>query len=244
MKTTQPNFKTRRHIQFGAATLLAAGAVFAIATVRTFAAEVNATYVTGTEIPLRSDGFTAMGKSVNLTLNFAPAPGTQLMVVQNTGPGIIRGTFSNLTQGQIVDLSYAGLTYHFVANYHGGDDGNDLVLLWTNGDPLPADKKLDDQLRLALKQSRGEAPFDKPTTLKPDIPGNFPEGVLVDMEASVSKQLLDQVALVGGKVASGSVTATTIQAVVPLSQLETLAGRDDVKSISTARPTMTSRVTP
>ena len=34
--------------------------------------------------------------TVRFTLNYAPAPGTQLMVVQNTGSDIIRGTFSNL----------------------------------------------------------------------------------------------------------------------------------------------------
>jgi len=61
-------------------------------------------FFTGAEVPVSSNGFTAMGKTVNITLNFAPAPGTQLMVVQNTGPGIIRGTFSNLAQGQTIAI--------------------------------------------------------------------------------------------------------------------------------------------
>jgi hypothetical protein len=103
-------------------------------------------------------------------------------------------------------------------------------------------KKLDAQIILALKKSRGEPPFDKPTglELEPDIPIKDAGRALVDVEAPASKELLDQIALLGGQVVSGSATATTVRAMVPLSQLETLAGRADVKSISPARPTVTS----
>jgi len=241
-----PNIKTFPHFHVLARTVLAAVAMLALSTAHTFADVVNATYTTGAEVPVSSNGFTATGKSVNLTLNFAPAPGTQLMVVRNTAPGIIRGTFSNLAQGQTVALSYAGVTYHFVANYHDGQ-GNDLVLLWTGEDPLPAAilKKLDPQIVLALKKSRGQPPFDKPTTLEPDIPVKDDTGrVLVDVEASISTQLSNQVSVLGGQVIKSSETATTFRAMVPLLQLETLAGRADVKFISPARLTITSGVKP
>jgi hypothetical protein len=240
----KPHLKTFPHFRVLARTLLAAVAVLAFATAHTFAATVNATYTTGAEVPVSSNGFTAIGKTVNLTLNFAPTTDTQLMVVQNTGPGVIVGTFSNLAQGQTVALSYRGVTYHFVAHYHGGT-GNDLVLLRTNDkESLPAAtlKKLDAQIVLALKKSRGEPPFDKPTSLQPDIPFQHAGSVLVDMEASVSKGLLNQIVLDGGWVDNGLTTATTLRAMVPLSQLETLAGRADVKFISPARPSVTSRV--
>jgi hypothetical protein len=62
------------------------------------------------------------------------------------------------------------------------------------------------------------------------------------MEASISRQLLDQIALVGGQVINGPESATSLRAMIPLSQLETLAGRADIKFISPARPTVTSRV--
>jgi hypothetical protein len=240
----KPHFKTFPHFQVHARTLLAAVAVLVLATAHSFAAGVNATYTTGAEVPVSSNGFTAKGKTVNFALNYAPTTGTQLMVVRNTGPGIIIGTFSNLAQGQTVALSYGGVTYHFVANYHGGT-GNDLVLLWTSDEKsLPAAtlKKLDAQIVLALKKNRGEPPFDKPTSLEPDIPIKHAGRVLVDMEASVSKELLNQIALVGGQVINGSETATTLRAMVPLLQLETLAGRVDVKFISPARLTRTSGV--
>ena len=245
MKTLKPNFKSL-HFQILTGTRLAAAAVLAFSTAHTFADDVNASYITGTEIPVRSSEFTAEGKSVNITLNFAPSPGTKLMLVQNTGSGIIRGRFSNLAQGQTITLNYAGLTYHFVANYYGGN-GNDLVLLWTTGDELlsqAARNKLDGQLLLALRKSHGDPPFDKPTSLEPAIPIKDGDRVLVDIDGSVSKALLDQVKLSGGAVPRGLPTGTTLRAMFPLSQLEALASRTDVKFISPAKVSVTARMKP
>ena len=90
-----------------------------------------ATYTTGMEVPLMTNGFTATGNTVNLTLNHAPVAGTSLMVVNNTGLSFINGTFANLTQGQLVEFTFNGARYRFVANYFGGN-GNDLVLQWAN----------------------------------------------------------------------------------------------------------------
>lgn len=238
------NFKTSRYFQTLVRTLLAAIATLAFSTAHSFAAVVNATYTSGAEVPVVSHGFSGTGKSVNLTLNFAPKPGSQLIVVRNTGADLIKGAFSNLAQGQIIALNYGGATYHFVANYNGGK-GNDLVLLWTSGEtslPPATLRKLDDQIVLALRQSRGEPPFDRPTSLQPNIPVKDGAHVLVDMEASVSETLLDQIAIVGGKVINASTTATTLRAMVPLLQLENLAGRADVKSISPTRLSITSEV--
>jgi hypothetical protein len=222
---------------------LAMAAGFVLLSAHTFADVVRANYVTGLEVPISSYGFTATDKSVDLKLNFAPAPDTQLVVVENTGPGVIVGTFSNLAQGQIVELSYRGVAYHFVAHYHGGT-GNDLVLLrTTDKESIPAAvlPKLDAQLVLALKKSRGEPPFDRPTTLQPDIPFQHAGSVLIDVKGSASAELLNQIRSIGG-VINNSESATTLRAMVPLSQLETLAASADVKFISPARPIITSRV--
>jgi hypothetical protein len=225
--------------------LLFTGASVVLAATQTFATAVDATYTAANEVPVTANGFTAEGKTINLILNYAPPPGTRLMVVRNTSSGIIRGNFTNLAQGQTVTLTYSGFTYHFVANYYGGA-GNDLVLLWTVDLPLPTTvlNKLDGQIILALKQSSGLAPFDKPTTLQPDIPIKDGNRVLVDIQAAVSQALLDQVALAGGQVINGSATATSLRAMIPLLQLGTLANRTDIKSISTARPTITSVIKP
>jgi hypothetical protein len=226
--------------------ILLAAAIFAVAVSPVRAQDVSATYVTGAEVPVKSNGFDVLGKTLKLSLQFAPSPGTQLMVLRNTGPGIIRGRFSNLAQGQTITLSYAGLVYHFVANYYGGG-GNDLVLLWTTGDELVAPlarTKLDGQLLLALRKNRGEPPFDQPTTLEPQIPIKDGDRVLVDIEGSISKALLDQVTLGGGALPDNAASTTTLRAMVPLAQLEALAMRSDVNSISPARLSVTTRLGP
>jgi alpha-tubulin suppressor-like RCC1 family protein len=92
---------------------------------------VNAVWNSATDVPVTANGYTATGNTVNFSLNFAPATGTDLIVVNNTGLAFIVGTFDNLAQGQAVALSYSGITYRFVANYFGGS-GNDLVLVWAS----------------------------------------------------------------------------------------------------------------
>ena len=93
------------------------------------AATLDATFNTEADIAVTSNGYTATGNDVNITLSFAPEAGTALTVVNNTGLSFIDGVFSNLSQGQEVSLDHAGKTYTFVANYYGGS-GNDLVLHW------------------------------------------------------------------------------------------------------------------
>lgn len=95
------------------------------------AVEVNATWNSATDVPLTASGYTATGNTVNFTLNFAPVTGGGLTFLNNTSASFIAGAFSNLVQGQLVELTYGGKTYHFLANYYGGN-GNDLVLQWAD----------------------------------------------------------------------------------------------------------------
>lgn len=89
------------------------------------------TYAFGLEAsaPVTAAAFDATGETANLALNFAPATGTNLTVVNCTGSGMIQGTFDNLAQGQRVELEYDSMTYVYLVNYAGGT-GNDLVLEW------------------------------------------------------------------------------------------------------------------
>lgn len=94
-----------------------------------------ADYNAATDVPLTVDGLNAGPLSLDLALNFAPTPGTNLTVVKNTGPSLIQGTFNQadlteLENGETVTLTYGGQSYDFVAWYYGGIGGNDLVLLW------------------------------------------------------------------------------------------------------------------
>ncbi len=89
------------------------------------------TYGSAGDVPVTVSGLTATGNTATIGLNFAPLPGTNLTLVNNTGLAPIVGSFSNLAHGQTLNLSYGGVLYQFFANYYGGA-GNDLVLQWGN----------------------------------------------------------------------------------------------------------------
>jgi hypothetical protein len=126
-----------------------------------------------------------------------------------------------------------------------------VLAIWTapitvsGKEPLAASiiNKLDSQLVLVVKKSRAEAPFDKPTTLEPDV-FKFQGRVLVEIEGVFSRELSDQVASLGGQVVTGWGTTTNFRAWVPFAQLEILAARADIRSIAAARPSITHRLKP
>jgi hypothetical protein len=103
--------------------------------------------------------------------------------------------------------------------------------------------KLDEHLALVVKKSRGEPPFDKPTTLQPDVYQRNGR-VLVEIQGTVSTELSDQLTRLGGQLVAGWGTATTFRAWIPFPQVETLAARADIRSISAARPSITRRISP
>ena len=103
--------------------------VFVIVLSSAFSATIPANFTSATTIPVTATSYIATGNDVSLSLAFAPVMGTNLTVVKNTGIGFIIGQFSNLSQGESVNLSHNGVTYKYVANYYGGS-GNDLVLQW------------------------------------------------------------------------------------------------------------------
>jgi trimeric autotransporter adhesin len=85
----------------------------------------------GTDVPINASGYTVpAGRSLGITLGFAPSPGTLLKVVDNTSSSLINGAFVDLPQGGYVQAVFGGQTYTFLASYVGGD-GNDFVLTAT-----------------------------------------------------------------------------------------------------------------
>ena len=103
-----------------------------------------------------------------------------------------------------------------------------------------AQKKLDSHIVLALKKSRGEPPFDKPTQLEPDLLIEADGRVLVDLNATVSKELLARIESDGGRVINSFEAARAIRALVPLARMEPLASRADVKFIAPAAQATTN----
>lgn len=103
-----------------------------------------------------------------------------------------------------------------------------------------AQLKLDSHLVLALKKSRGEPPFDKPTMLDPDLAIAADGRVMVDLNATVSGPLLARIEGGGGTVINSFAEARAIRALVPLSRIEGLAADPDVVFISPAAQAVTN----
>jgi hypothetical protein len=240
--TMKLDFITSRALRFLPRVLLPA--VFALLSGHVFAEDLNASYTTGAEVPVRSDSFDASGKNVRLALNFAPAASQDLMLVRNTGSGFIRGKFSNVSQGQIVTLHYGGVPYQFVANYYGGS-GRDLVLMridLTDVGPA-AVKKLDDTLLLALKKSRGQTPFDRAKSLRPEDYEHAGR-VLVDVQGSIKNEVANEIRQAGAEVVAERQTSTTARVWVPLSELEAVANIRGITAMTAARPSATRHFVP
>lgn len=104
-----------------------------------------------------------------------------------------------------------------------------------------AQKKLDSHLVLALKKSRSEPPFDKPTSLDTDLVIEADGRVQVDLTATVTAELLGQITASGGTVVSSFETMRAIRAKIPLGQLEAIAARADVTFISPAAQAVTNQ---
>jgi alpha-tubulin suppressor-like RCC1 family protein len=90
---------------------------------------IDFTFTSASSVLATATSYSATGKTLNLSLGFAPETGTNLTAINNTGLAFIVGRFEGLAQGQLVRLMYNNVAYDFVANYFGGT-GNDLVLGW------------------------------------------------------------------------------------------------------------------
>jgi hypothetical protein len=75
---------------------------------------------------IASNGFTAAGLTLHLSLPFAPMPGQRITLIHDTGSAI-SGKFTNLPAGGKTTASYKGKSYSLTASYDGGT-GNDLVV--------------------------------------------------------------------------------------------------------------------
>jgi len=91
--------------------------------------DAPANFTSDKSVFLETDENLCVSGSLPMALGFAPAPGSNLTVVKNTGLAFISGSFSNIQQGGTVSLKYNGITYNYIANYYGGN-GRSLVLQW------------------------------------------------------------------------------------------------------------------
>ncbi len=147
-------------------------------------------------VPLATAGFNAAGLTFSPTLTFAPTPGTQVTVVENTATPAasnpISGTFANLPQGGTCTIPYLGTLNAFQANYQGGD-GNDLVLTYVP--PAPSTTALD----AAPDPSVYGQAVAFTATVSPSVPGaGTPTGSVTFEDDGVALPGSSTVALSGG----------------------------------------------
>jgi alpha-tubulin suppressor-like RCC1 family protein len=90
---------------------------------------IPAVFKTAKDVPLTGVTCDVTGLQLDMKLEFAPEPGVTLTALRNTGHAFIQGEFTNLKNGQRIELEHAGKKHPFTAWYYGGN-GNDLVLLW------------------------------------------------------------------------------------------------------------------
>ena len=90
-------------------------------------ASLAAALTSATSVAVTGDGYSAEG-TLTVDLAFAPVPGTNLTLVNNTGPTPIKGTFTGVPQGGIVLATYKGTPYKFVVNYFGNTGNEDAEM--------------------------------------------------------------------------------------------------------------------
>lgn len=98
----------------------------------------------------------------------------------------------------------------------------------------PVQRKIDSHLLAADKMRRGEPVAEGVLTLRTGVEVDSGGRVLVDIDASVSKELLKQVEAAGGEVINSFPQYNAIRARIPLEQIERLAGSPSVKFIRLA----------
>ncbi|MGV3664451.1 MAG: choice-of-anchor tandem repeat GloVer-containing protein [Prosthecobacter sp.] len=94
---------------------------------RVFFTPSTVTFASSATVPVTADEYTAEGVAPGIGLNFAPAVGTVLKLVDNTGFLPVTGTYTGLPQGSAVTAIFNSQNYLFQIDYAGGD-GNDITL--------------------------------------------------------------------------------------------------------------------
>lgn len=106
-----------------------------------------------------------------------------------------------------------------------------LAIMQEKENRTPAQKKIDSQLIYAAKTSRGDALLRDVPSLEVNVNIGEDGLVPVDIKATVSRDLLDNITKAGGQIIFFSKEFRTINARVPATALETIAAADAVQFI-------------
>ncbi len=115
------------------------------------------------------------------------------------------------------------------------------TLMQEKASRTPAQRRVSSDLLLEIRRQRGEAIVQGLSSVRSSVSSNR-FGVLVDIKAEVTDDLLRQIESLGGRVSNAHAGYGTIRARVPLMQLETLAGSPQVRNIRKAWLPIMSKV--
>jgi hypothetical protein len=107
-------------------------------------------------------------------------------------------------------------------------------------DRTETDKKLSSQLLDALNQRATGSVLNGVPALRVETFTTAPEGIVVDIDAKVSPDLLSAIDAMGGRVVYSSERFHSVRASVPLDALKSLARRPDVQTIAAAAKSRTN----
>jgi len=187
------------------------------------AAPIDGNFAGASSIPVTAPAWNATGLEAQVSLGFAPTAGTSLTLVENTGPAPIVGEFSDLSQGQVLELPFNGVNYRYVVNYHGGT-GNDLVLEWARNELVSWGGNVSGQLGDGSLTSKLI-----PSSLK--MPGVLNGKILISVATGTSHSIAlcsDGTLAAWGENSDGQLgigTTSDAQAPVAVNQTGALAGK-------------------
>jgi len=115
------------------------------------------------------------------------------------------------------------------------------ALLQEKAGRTPAQQKMESQLVHALKKNRGEAFAPGAPNVQVDVKTETDGRVLVDIDATVTPELLALIQTGGGQVINSFAQYRAVRALVTLTQLETLAGSTNVSYIRRASQAHTNK---
>ncbi len=108
----------------------------------------------------------------------------------------------------------------------------------------PVQQKIDSQLLAELRMNRGEAVARGVQTIKTGIELDLNGKTLVDIDATVTPELLKRIEQSGGEIVNSFPQFRAIRARLPLTALESLAALPEIKFINRAVEAMTNNASP
>ena len=112
-------------------------------------------------------------------------------------------------------------------------------LLQEKASRTPVQQKIDSRLLQAVRESRGERMAANVALEPADVKADRSGTLKVDIDASISEELISRLASLGGSIIFASPEYHTVRAVIGLKQVETIAAYPEVKFIEPAAEAIT-----